>query len=156
MAGLSDFCQFFASLDEEQLNGNFGALNVKNANLGKFSISWFEKAYDNICMRMGQTILTALDSQLSEKFRRSVVAAPVQLKQIQPDISYFLEQLFIPQSNAKSYEFRGFFFTNTQQVSQATDPLTKQVAYQLGFNEMLQGDNVKLPHSIFSKNYFCK
>ena len=152
MAGLSDFCQFFASLDEEQLNGNFGALNVKNANLGKFSISWFEKAYDNICKRMGQTILTALDSQLSEQFRRSVVAAPVQLKQIQPDISYFLEQLF----TAKSYEFRGFFFTNTQQVSQATDPLTKQVAYQLGFNEMLQSDNVKLPHSIFISQLFDK
>lgn len=156
MAGLSDFCQFFASLDEEQLNGSFGALNVKNANLGKFSVNWFEKAYDSICKRMGQTVLTALDSQLSEQFRRSVVAAPVQLKQIQPDIGYFLEQLFVVKSNAKSYEFRGFFFTNTQQVSQATDPLTKQVAYQLGFNEMLQSDNIKLPHSIFINHLFDK
>lgn len=156
MAGLSDFCQFFASLDEEQLNGNFGALNVKNANLGKFSLSWFDKAYDNICNRMGQTVLTALDSQLSEQFRRSVVAAPVQLKQIQPDVGYFLEQLFAAKSNDKSYEFRGFFFTNTQQVSQATDPLTKQVAYQLGFNEMLQSENVKLPHSIFINHLFDK
>ncbi|SFC12737.1 type VI secretion protein IcmF/TssM N-terminal domain-containing protein [Pseudoalteromonas denitrificans] len=154
MAGLADFCQFFASLDEPELDGNFGALNVKNANLGKFTLDWFEKSYNDICQRMGHSVLRALDSQLSEQFRRSVVAAPVQFKQIQSEISYFLEQLLIPKSATKDYEFRGYFFTNTQQQSQATDPLTKQIAYQLGFNEMLCSDSVKLPHSIFVTHLF--
>jgi len=154
MAGLADFCQFFASLDENKLEGAFGALNNDKAQGGIYQSRWFSKVYDNICQRMGNAVLSALDSQLSESFRRSAVAAPMQFKQVKAEVAYFLEQLFLTKSSESDYLFRGFFFSNAEQQFTATDPLTKQVAYQLGFNEMLKGDDVKLSHSIFVSNFF--
>lgn len=154
MAGLADFCQFFASLNESKLEGALGALNNDKAQGGRYQSRWFIKVYDDICQRMGQAVLSALDSQLSESFRRSAVAAPIQFKQVQSEVAYFLEQLFLAKNNKSDYLFRGFFFSNAEQQFSATDPLTKQVAYQLGFNEMLKGDDVKLSHSIFASHFF--
>lgn len=154
MAGLADFCQFFSSLDEAKLEGAFGALNTNKQKTECFQSQWFEQAYDKICRTMGEAVLNALDSQLSESFRRSAVAAPMQFKQIKGDISFYLEQLFISKGNKHAYHFRGFFFTNSEQESNATDPLTKQVAYQLGFNEMRASESIKLPHSIFVNQLF--
>jgi len=154
MAGLADFCQFFASLDEAKLDGAFGSLNTNKRQSGKFQTTWFEQTYDNICQSMGKAVLTALDSQLSEGFRRSAVAAPMQFKQIKAELTYYLEQLFINKNTNSDYHFRGFFFTNSEQKTNATDPLTKQVAYQLGFNEMRVSDTVKLSHSIFVNPLF--
>lgn len=154
MAGLADFCQFFASLNESMLEGAFGALNNNTDQLDNYQSSWFNKTYDEMCERMGHAVLTALDSQLSENFRRSVVAAPMQFKQIKPEVSYFLEQLFLNKNINQRYLFRGFFFINTEQSFCATDPLTKQVAYQLGFNEMLPCFDINLSHSIFVNQFF--
>lgn len=154
MAGLADFCQFFASLDENKLEGAFGALNNDKAQGGVYQSRWFNKVYDNICQRMGHAVLSAIDSQLSESFRRSTVAAPIQFKQVKAEVAYFLEQLFLAKNSEFDYLFRGFFFSNAEQQFTATDPLTKQVAYQLGFNEMLKGDEVKLSHSIFVSHFF--
>ncbi len=154
MAGLADFCQFFSSLNENKLEGAFGALNDDKTQNGAYHSRWFNKVYDNICQRMGYAILTALDSQLSESFRRSAVAAPIQFQQVKTEVGYFLEQLFLSKNNDSDYLFRGFFFCNTEQQFTATDPLTKQVAYQLSFNEMLKSDDVKLSHSIFVGHFF--
>ncbi|MEI6893165.1 MAG: type VI secretion protein IcmF/TssM N-terminal domain-containing protein [Colwellia sp.] len=154
MAGLADFCQFFASLDENKLEGAFGVLNNDKAQAGVYQSRWFNKVYDNLCRRMGNAVLSALDSQLSESFRRSAVAAPIQFKQVKSEVGFFLEQLFLAKNSEFEYLFRGFFFSNAEQQFTATDPLTEQVAYQLGFNEMLQADDVKLSHSLFVNQFF--
>lgn len=154
MAGLADFCQFFSSLDEAKLEGAFGTLNTNKQQPESFQSKWFDQAYDKICRNMGEAVLSALDSQLSESFRRSAVAAPMQFKQIKADIGFYLEQLFISKESKNSYHFRGFFFTNSEQESNASDPLTKQVAYQLGFNEMRLAESIKLSHSIFVNHLF--
>jgi type VI secretion system IcmF/VasK family protein len=154
MAGLADFCQFFASLNENKLEGALGALNNDKVQAGEYQTRWFNKVYDDICQRMGHAVISALDSQLNESFRRSAVAAPIQFKQVKPEVSYFLAQLFLSEKTKSNYLFRGFFFSNAEQNFTATDPLTKQVAYQLSFNEMLKGDDVKLSHSIFVSHFF--
>lgn len=154
MAGLADFCQFFASLNENKLEGAFGALNNDSEKPDQYQRTWFNKTYDDMCQQMGNAVLTALDSQLSEGFRRSVVAAPMQFKQIKLEVSYFLEQLLLNKNRDQEYKFRGFFFTNTEQQFCAEDPLTKKVAYQLGFNEMLPCFDIKLSHSIFVNHFF--
>jgi len=155
MSGLADFCQFFASLDETELDGSFGALN-NNESQGLYNPTWFEHTFDTLCRRMGKTVLAALNSQLSESFRRSAIAAPMQFQQIKPDIAYYLEQLLLAKPSVKPYIFRGYFFTNTEQNSQVNDPVTKQVAYQLDFNEMRVTDKVKLPHSLFVNQLFSE
>jgi len=152
MANLADFCQFFASLEEHQLNGCFGALN--NPSAISFTSSWFNKAFDNICSQMGKAVAFALDHQLNESFRRSVIAAPIQFRQTKDDISHYMTELLVAKHSSKAYQFRGMFFTNTESNAAVIDPLTKQVAYQLNHNEMVVSDGVKLPHSIFITELF--
>ena len=156
MSGLADLCQFFASLDEAELDGAFGAMNVDKKYQGHFDSDWFDSVYEDLNRRLGQAVLSALDSQLNESFRRSVVAAPLQFTQLKRDIGFYLEQLFTSKNASDQYLFRGFFFTNTEQHPNVTDPMTKQVAYQLGFNEMLPTEGVKLPHSMFVSRLFNK
>ncbi|WDD99163.1 type VI secretion system membrane subunit TssM [Thalassomonas actiniarum] len=156
MSGLADLCQFFASLDEAELDGAFGAMNVDKKYQGHYDGDWFDSAYEDLSRRLGQAVLSALDSQLNENFRRSVVAAPLQFTQLKRDIGFYLEQLFTSKNSPEQYLFRGFFFTNTEQHLSVADPLTKQVAYQLGFNEMLAPEGVKLPHSMFVSRLFNK
>ena len=154
MSGLADLCQYFASMDESELDGAFGAMNVDKAFNGYFDSDWFAQVYDDLSKRLGQAVLSALDRQLNETFRQSVVAAPLQFTQLKADIAFYLEQLFTARNSPEQYLFRGFFFTNTDQHTNAVDPLTKQVAYQLDFNEMLPTPEVKLPHSMFVSRLF--
>lgn len=153
MAGLADFCQYFASLDESELDGAFGVMNHEHK--GQFDSQWFHSNFDQLTQRLSRGVLSAIDSQLSESFRQSVVAAPMQFNQMKQGMAYFLEQIFAGR-NDEQFQFRGFFFTNTEQQSQTADPMTQHLAYQLGYNEMLVPEQVKLPHSIFISRLFNK
>ncbi len=154
MADLADFCQYFSSLEEHHLDGCFGAMNSASLASGAFTLSWFNTAFDNLCTRMGKAIVFALDHQLNETFRRSVIAAPAQLRQVKNEISFYLSELLLAKPSSQAYQFRGFFFTNTENNAAVIDPLTKRVAYQLDHHEMVVADGVKLSHSIFVTELF--
>ena len=154
MANLADFCQFFASLEENNLEGCFGAMNNQPSQVESFTLAWFNSAFDDLCHRMGKAIVFAIDHQLNESFRRSVIAAPVQFRQVKSDISLYLSELLLSKTSSQEYQFRGFFFTNTENNATVVDPLTKQIAYQLDHHEMVVSDGIKLSHSIFVAELF--
>jgi len=154
MANLADFCQFFSSLEENHLDGCFGSLNNKPSEKESFSLPWFNRSFDELCHRMGKAVLFAVDNQLNESFRRSIIAAPVQFRQIKSDISLYLSELLLSKTSSQQYQFRGYFFTNTENNATAIDPLTKQVAYQLDHHEMVVPDGIKMSHSIFVAELF--
>jgi type VI secretion system IcmF/VasK family protein len=154
MANLADFCQFFSSLEENNLDGCFGAMNNQPTQAESFTLSWFNSAFDDLCHRMGKAILFAIDNQLNESFRRSVIAAPVQFRQVKSDISLYLSELLLSKTSLQEYQFRGFFFTNTENNATVVDPLTKQIAYQLDHHEIVVSDGIKLSHSIFVAELF--
>ncbi|NQZ90331.1 MAG: hypothetical protein HRT54_22425 [Colwellia sp.] len=154
MANLADFCQFFASLEENNVDGCFGAMNNQPSQAESFTLSWFNSAFDNLCHRMGKAIVFAIDHQLNEAFRRSVIAAPVQFRQVKSNISLYLSELLLSKSSPQEYQFRGFFFTNTENNATVVDPLTKQIAYQLDHHEMVVSDGIKLSQSIFVAELF--
>jgi len=153
MANLADFCQFFSSLEENHLDGCFGAINNKPTQ-ASFTISWFNNAFDDLCHKMGKAVVFAIDNQLNESFRRSVIAAPVQFREIKSDLSIYLSELLLSKASSQEYQFRGFFFTNTENNTTVIDPLTKQVAYQLDQDEMVVSDRLKMSHSIFIVELF--
>jgi len=154
MANLADFCQFFSSLEENHLEGCFGALNNNASQAESFSLPWFNSAFDDLCHRMGQAVVFAIDNQLNENFRRSVIAAPIQFRQIKTDISTYLSELLLSKTSSQEYQFRGMFFTNTENNATVIDPLTKQIAYQLDHDEMVIADGVKMSHSLFVAELF--
>ncbi len=154
MANLADFCQFFSSLEENHLEGCFGALNKNPAQAESFTLAWFNSAFDDLCHRMGQAVVFAIDNQLNESFRRSVIAAPIQFRQIKTDISLYLSELLLSKTSSKEYQFRGLFFTNTENNATSIDPLTKQVAYKLDHDEMVIPDELKISHSLFVAELF--
>ena len=154
MANLADFCQFFSSLEENHLEGCFGAVNNKPSQAESFTLPWFNSAFDDLCHRMGKAVVFAIDNQLNESFRRSVIAAPVQFRQIKGDISLYLSELFLSKTSPQEYQFRGFFFTNTENNATVIDPLTKQIAYQLDHHEMLVSNGMKMSHSLFIAELF--
>lgn len=154
MANLADFCQYFSSLEENYLEGCFGALNNKPSQAGSFSLAWFNHAFDELCYRMGKAVFFAIDNQLNESFRRSVIAAPVQFRQLKSDISTYLSELLLTKTPSQEYQFRGLFFTNTENNTSVIDPLTKRVAYQLNHDEMLVPNGVKMSHSLFIAELF--
>jgi type VI protein secretion system component VasK len=154
MANLADFCQFFSSLEESQLDGCFGAVNNPPIHAESFTLPWFNTAFDDLCHRMGKAVVFAIDNQLNESFRRSVIAAPVQFRQIKSDISLYLSELLLSKKTAHEYHFRGMFFTNTENNATVNDLLTKQMAYQLDQGEMLIPDGMKMSHSLFIAELF--
>ncbi|MCJ8318835.1 MAG: hypothetical protein MJK12_04325 [Colwellia sp.] len=154
MANLADFCPFFSSLEDHQLEGCFGAINSSSQSIGTFTLPWFNNAFDGLCSQMGRAVVFALERQLNEAFRRSVIAAPAQFRQIKGDISFYLTELLQAKTSSQEYQFRGFFFTNTESNSAAIDPLTKRVAYQLEHHEMIVPDGEKFSHSIFITEFF--
>ena len=154
MANLADFCQLFSSLEENHLDGCFGALNNNPSQAEPFTLPWFNSAFDDLCHRMGRAVVFAIDNQLNESFRRAVIAAPVQFRQIKGDVSLYLSELLLSETSQQEYQFRGFFFTNTENKPTVIDPLTKQVAYQLDHHEMLVSDGMKMSHSIFITELF--
>jgi len=154
MANLADFCQFFSSLEEIHLDGCFGALNNKPSQAESFTLPWFNRAFDDLCRQMGEVVTFAIDNQLNESFRRSVIAAPVQFRQIKSDLSLYLSELLLSKKSLNEYQFRGVFFTNTENNATVNDPLTKQIAYQLDHHEMVVSDGMKMSHSIFVAELF--
>ncbi|MCJ8295627.1 MAG: type VI secretion system membrane subunit TssM [Colwellia sp.] len=154
MANLADFCQFFSSLEESHLEGCFGALNNNSSHGKSFTLPWFNSAFDDLCHRMGQVVVFAIDNQLNESFRRSVIAAPIQFRQVKNDISIHLSELLLSKTSSQEYQFRGLFFTNTEKNSTVIDPLTKQVAYQLDHDEMVIPDGMKMSQSLFIAELF--
>jgi len=154
MANLADFSQFFSSLEENQLDGCFGALNNKPSQAEPFTLSWFNNAFDDLCQRMGSAVVFAIDNQLNESFRRSVIAAPVQFRQVKGDLSSYLSELLLPKTSSDEYQFRGVFFTNTENNTTVIDPLTKQMAYQLDHCEMVVPNGANMSHSIFIAELF--
>lgn len=154
MANVADLSQFFASLEEKHLEGCFGALNGTDKDKGKYTQTWFNKAFDDLCSRMGKAVFFALERQLNESYRQSVVSAPMQVRQLKDRIGFYLSELLSEKSKANAYQFRGFFFVNTDGSEHVEDPLAKQVAYQLDYHEMVETKTRKLSQSFFITELF--
>ena len=141
-------------MEETHLEGCFGALNDAQQAGGNYTQDWFDRAYDELCQRMGKAVLFALERQLNESYRQSIVAAPMQLRQLKDDIGFYLSELLAAKTDADSYRFRGFFFVNVDSSNHVQDPLTKQVAYQLDHHEMVVPKPRKLSQSFFVNELF--
>lgn len=157
MAELTDFCEVFATLDQNVRDKPFGALmpmSSKNA----FNNEWFENAFYSFQKTLSDGVIQFLKKKLNSGSRESLVSGLFQINVLRSDLEIFLERTFVEHHyDDKPLFFRGFFFVNAgQKKSVQTDVLTMMHAADLGYETLLKTEAVSSSLSLFSKNLMRK
>ncbi|WP_261843159.1 type VI secretion system membrane subunit TssM [Aliamphritea ceti] len=150
VSGVSDFCQYFASFDERQLEQPFGAMLP--ADKKGFDPQWFEASFDALQAQLSLNSTSALSAQLTESYRSSIIAGPHQFGLLKADLASYFRQLFLDnQYQTKALQFRGYFFVNAHGEGLPTDRLTMHLASRLGYSTLLPAPNDAVPHQLFAR-----
>ncbi len=106
VSAVSDFCQFFASFDEQQLEQSFGAMLP--ADKHGFDPQWFDSSFDALQEQLSLNSTPALSAQLAESYRSAVIAGPHQFGLLKADLASYFRQLFLDnQYQTEALQFRG-------------------------------------------------
>ena len=152
VSDISDFCQYFASFDELQLEQPFGAMLP--ADKQGYDPQWFETSFDDLQRQLSQNSTSALASQLIEGYRNAVIAGPHQFGLLKADLISYFRQLFLDnQYQTKALQFRGYFFVNARGDGIATDRLTMHLASRLGYSTLAPASSDTLPQQLFARQW---
>ncbi|MBN3562166.1 type VI secretion system membrane subunit TssM [Aliamphritea spongicola] len=150
VSAVSDFCQFFASFDEQQLEQSFGAMLP--ADKHGFDPQWFDSSFDALQEQLSLNSTPALSAQLAESYRSAVIAGPHQFGLLKADLASYFRQLFLDnQYQTEALQFRGYFFVNAHGEGLPTDRLTMHLASRLGYSTLLPAGNDVVPHQLFAR-----
>lgn len=148
MGQLSDFCQFFSSIDEASRHEVFGATSPIQKG-GGIDDNWFNKQYDNLISQLMSNMTTALTSQLNQDYRNAICSAPYQLGLLKQGLSKFLHRLYKSDQTQDRLNFRGFYFTNGGREKPQIDVLASLINQNLGYEKFQQKEQIPLQQTLF-------
>ncbi|MFC6670667.1 type VI secretion system protein [Marinobacterium aestuariivivens] len=136
MGALEDFCQFFATFDEQQLEAPLGALMPVTRKKG-YDPAWFADSFAALKARLSAQVTPALKAQLNPDYRQAILAGPFQIGLLQAELEDWFRRLFLDhQFETRPLNFRGYFFVHGGGASAPVDRLGMLLAARLGIAEM--------------------
>ncbi|MBY4677072.1 type VI secretion system membrane subunit TssM [Marinobacterium arenosum] len=151
MGRLKDFCQYFATFDDQRLEEPLGAMMPVAAKPG-YDTGWFLDSFDRMLANLAAQVTPALKAQLSAEYRDSILAGPYQFGLLRAELEDYFRQLFLDnQFEERPLNFRGYFFTNADAQAMPVDRLTMLLASRLGLSGLPAESETTVGRSLFAK-----
>ncbi|GGB82360.1 hypothetical protein GCM10011352_05220 [Marinobacterium zhoushanense] len=151
MGQLKDFCQYFATFDDQRLEEPLGVMMPAKPKPG-YDADWFRDSFDALLQNLAAQVTPALKAQLSAEYRGSILAGPYQFSLLRAELEDYFQQLFLSnQFEERPLNFRGYFFVNADTQAVPIDRLTMLLASQLGLSGLPSEPETAVGRSLFVK-----
>ncbi|MEH6651215.1 MAG: type VI secretion system membrane subunit TssM [Motiliproteus sp.] len=151
MGELKDFCQYFATYDDQRLEEPLGAMMPVTVTPG-YDSSWFQSSFEALQKNLCAQAHSGLKAQLSLEYRESIIAGPYQFSLLRVELDDYFRRLFLDeQFEDQHLNFRGYFFTNASGEDAAVDRLTMLLASDLGLSSLPAPESAAVDRSLFVK-----